>query len=175
MPGFSLNLIRVGGEQFTAADEQTITNALLRTRAIYATVGFFVYRVENYAIPNADAGGFSFIDQDSEAEFLTGYWTVPNNAIDVFLVKGYAGPVGGLSPTPGSCDKNLSWPNMTGVVVELVGEPTSIALPHEVGHYLGLSHEFGNPLNLMYTEAPNGGLLTFGQGVIVRAHCFIEP
>jgi hypothetical protein len=174
MPGFSLNLIRVGSEQFTAADEQTIATALLRTRAIYATVGFSVYREEHYFIPNTRAEGYSVIDQDIEAEWLTALWTVPNNAIDVFLVKGYVGVKAGLSPLSGPCDKNLNLPYITGSVVELVGDLTSIVLPHEVGHYLGLPDEPGDSMNLMYPSAPNGGLLRFGQGVIIRSHCFIE-
>jgi hypothetical protein len=172
MPGFSINLIRVGAEQFTAIDEQTIQSALLRMRAIYATVGFYVGTYDYY-ISNAQAQGYSVIDQEVEAEWLTASWTVPNDAIDVFLVKGFVGPPAGLSPTPGPCDKNLPWLSMTGAVVELIGDATGIALPHEVGHYLGLQHELTDATNLMYTEAPNGGLLRFDQGVIMAGHCSV--
>ena len=56
------------------------------------------------------------------------------------------------------------------------------ALPHEIGHYLGLSHESGNQdsMNLM-TEADKPGvtlrnsvLLNSSQGNTVRSHCFVK-
>ena len=59
------------------------------------------------------------------------------------------------------------------VVVELVGEATKIAFPHEICHYLGLDH-VGDPTNLMYETTSNGGHLTFGQGVEMAAHCFVR-
>jgi hypothetical protein len=173
MAGISLNIIRVGSEQFTPADETIISYAITYTRAIYGSVGISIPRVEDYFITNAQAGGFAIIDQDSEAEFLTSQWTVPNNAIDVFVVKLYVGGRAGLSPVKGPCNKDLAYPTMTGVVVELVDVLTNQVLAHEVGHYLGLDHE-DDTTNLMYQDVPNGGLLTFLQGIAMSTHCFIE-
>jgi len=173
MPGISLNIIRVGTEQFTAADETTISNAINLLRNTYATIGLSLRRVEHYGIPNSRTNGRDIIDNDGEAETLTDEWTVPNNAVDVFFVKLYVGSVAGLSPRPGPCDKNAK--GMDGAVVELIGGLTSQVLAHEVGHYLGLAHVTGDSTNLMFPSVPNGGTLTAAQGNIMRSHCFVEP
>ncbi|MBM7800728.1 hypothetical protein JOE57_003649 [Microlunatus panaciterrae] len=163
----------MGSEQFTADDETILSFAVNYTRAIYGSVGIAINRVEDYFISNEQAGGYAVIDQDSEAEFLTSQWTVPNNAIDVFVVKLYVGGTAGLSPVKGTCNKDLPFPTMTGVVIELVDVLTNQVLAHEVGHYLGLDHET-DTTNLMYKDVPNGGLLTFLQGIAMSTHCFIE-
>lgn len=173
MPAISLNIIRVGSEQFTAADETTISNAINFLRNTYATIGLSLRRVEHYFIPNARANGRDVIDNDGEAETLTDEWTVPNNAIDVFFVKLYVSSTAGLSPVGGPCDKNAK--GMDGTVVELIGSLTGLVLAHEVGHYLGLSHVTGDSTNLMFPTGPNGGTLTAAQGNIMRSHCFVEP
>lgn len=173
MPGISLNIIRVGSELFTAADETTINNAINFLRNTYATVGLSLRRVEHWIIPLARANGRDVIDNDGEAETLTDEWTVPNNNVDVFFVKLYVGTTAGLSPVGGPCDKNAK--GMDGAVVELIGGNTNIALAHEVGHYLGLSHVTGDSTNLMFPSAPNGGTLTAAQGNTMRSHCFVEP
>ena len=65
MAGISLNIIRVGSEQFTPDDETTISFAINYTRAIYGSVGISIIRLEDYFITNAQAGGYAVIDQDS--------------------------------------------------------------------------------------------------------------
>jgi len=173
MASIGLNIIRVGSENFTAANETEISNAINTFRNIYATVGVTLTRVENWIIPLARAGGRDVIDNDGEAESLTKEWTVPNHSVDVFVVKLYVGSVAGLSPVNGPCDKNAK--GMNGSVVELITGLTGNILAHEVGHYLGLPHVTGNSNNLMFPSVPNGGQLTASQGATVRAHCFIEP
>jgi hypothetical protein len=172
MPNLSINVIRVGSDRFTAANDSTIVTAVDTTRTIYATVNLTLLRVQWYNITTAQARGREIIDSDGEAEALTDEWTVSNNAIDVFFVRSYLGWVAGLSPTLGPCDKNAK--GMDGVVVELIGSNTGQALAHELCHYLGLWHHDWDPSNLMYTTVPNGGLLTGGQGWIMGAHCFVE-
>jgi len=172
MPGISVNLIRVGSDQFTAADITTINNAVTFLRNVYATVGLGVRRVEHYVITTAQAKGRDVIDNDGEAEALTDEWTVHNNAVDVFLVKSYVGATAGLSPAPGPCDKDAK--GMDGSVVELLGSTTGFVLAHEVGHYLGLQHVPGDSTNLMFPSVPNGGTLTGSQGNTMKGHCFIE-
>jgi hypothetical protein len=171
MPAVSVNLIRVGSEQFSSADEATINAAVTTLRNTYSTVGLTIRRVENWIISNAQAKGRDVIDSDSEAETLTDEWTVPNHNVDVFLVKLYVGAVAGLSPVAGPCDKDAK--GMDGSVVELVGSTTGLVLAHEVGHYLGLSH-VTDSTNLMFPSVPNGGQLTAAQGNTMRSHCFIE-
>jgi Metallo-peptidase family M12B Reprolysin-like len=173
MPGISLNIIRVGSEQFTAADESTIRSAIETLRGTYATIGLTLRRVEDHFITTAQAEGHDVIDSDGEAEDLTDEWTIPNNAVDVFFVKLYVGGVAGLSPMDGPCDKGSK--GMTGTVVELSGSTTGQVLAHEVAHYLGLSHVTGDSTNLMFPSVPNGGTLTTAQGNTMRSHCFVEP
>jgi Metallo-peptidase family M12B Reprolysin-like len=173
MPGISINIIRVGFENFSSADVTTINNAIETLRNTYATVGLTLRRVERYIISLADANGRDVIDSNGEAESLTDEWTVPNNAVDVFFVKLYVGSVAGLSPVSGPCDKNAK--GMDGAVCELIGGTTGQVLAHEVGHYLGLSHVTGDSTNLMFPSAPNGGLLTAAQGNTIKSHCFVEP
>jgi Metallo-peptidase family M12B Reprolysin-like len=172
MPGISINIIRVGSEQFTSADLTTINNAITVLRNAYATVGLTLRRVEHFIITNAQANGRDVIDNDGEAETLTDEWTVNNNAVDVFIVKLYVGSVAGLSPVNGPCDKNAK--GMDGTVVELVGGTTGQVLAHEVGHYLGLPH-VSDSTNLMFPSVPNGGTLTAAQGNTIKSHCFVEP
>lgn len=173
MPAISINIIRVGVENFTTADATTINNAINTMRSIYSTVGLTLRRVERWHITLAAANGRNVIDNNGEAETLTDEWTVPNNNVDVFVVKLYVGSVAGLSPVPGPCDKNAK--GMDGTVVELIGGTTGQVLAHEVGHYLGLGHVTGDSTNLMFPSVPNGGVLTNGQGNTMKSHCFIEP
>jgi len=173
MPSVNVNIIRVGSENFTTADELTITNAIATMKTIYATVGFTIPVVENWVISLAQANGRDVIDNDGEAETLTDEWTVPNRSIDVFAVKLYVGPVAGLSPAPGPCNKDAK--GMDGSVIELNGSVTGQILAHEVGHYLGLAHKDGDSTNLMFPSVPNGGLLTAGQGDVMLRHCFVSP
>jgi hypothetical protein len=173
MPSVNINIIRVGIENFTAGDHTTVDNAIATMRSIYATVDMDVPVVEFWDIPLASANGRDIIDDNGEAEALTGEWTVPNRSIDVFVVKLYVGTVAGLSPAPGPCGKNGK--GMTGAVVELVDSTTGHGLAHEVGHYLGLAHKDSDSTNLMFPTIPNGGLLTAGQGDAMRQHCFVTP
>jgi hypothetical protein len=172
MPRISINIIRVGSDQFTTADESEISSAIAFTRATYATVGLTLDRVLHFAIPTASARGREIINDDSEASTLTDEWTVNNNAIDVFFVRLYAGTTAGLSPVAGPCDKNAK--GMDGTVVEIRPGKTGVILAHEVCHYLGLHHVDNDSSNLMFPSVPNGGQLTAGQGWIIGCHCFIE-
>lgn len=177
-----LNLIRVGIESFTNADEQEIDGAVEFTRNTYATVNLGVGRVERFFITTADANGRDNINNDPEAVALTDEWTVPNSAFDVFFVLTYSGSTIGLSAVDGPCDKDAK--GMDGSVVAIEGSPntTGLALAHEVGHYLGLPHvdlpgTADDPItgqNLMFPSVPNGGNLTASQGSTMRSHCFVK-
>jgi hypothetical protein len=172
-PHVHLNLIRVGIESFTAGDEAQIDRALQQTRAIYATVGLGVGRVVRYLIGTADARGREHIESTNEARSLADEWTVPDDAVDVFLVLTFAGITGGFSPIPGSCDKNRK--GESGAVAAIdTGPFLGIALAHEVAHYLGLDH-VRNPANLMFGDGLPGVSLTTSQGATMRRHCFVKP
>lgn len=137
-----LNLIRVG-DLFTDAQDQDINNATHKLREIYGTVNLGIGRIEHYFITVVQADGKEHIDNGGEAETLTNEWTVPNDALDVFLVRTSWGDgeveTVGLSKTHSPCDKDASCA-MTGSVVSLGGLITGWVLAHEVSHYLGLSH-----------------------------------
>jgi hypothetical protein len=169
-----LNLILVGSESFTDADEAEIDAAVQATRDFYATVSLGVGRVLRFVVSTDQANGHDNIDSDSEAEDLTNEWTVHNDALDVFFVLTYATSTVGLSEVDGSCDKDGK--GMTGSVVAIEGSAntTGFCLGHEVGHYLGLEHTDNSPGNLMFPTVPNGGNITSSQGSTMRSHCFVR-
>jgi hypothetical protein len=177
MPHVSINLIYVGWENFSQDDVATVDAACWATRQVYWQVGFDMFGFSAYSIPVAEAQGYSYIDDNSEADWLTSQWTIPGDGIDVFLVKGFAGQAAGLSPTPGPCDKYQTYPPMTGSVVEVVGAATSNALPHEIGHYLGLDDDYTDPNNVMYYAIDGSNpvahpVMTPVQGIFIASHCF---
>jgi hypothetical protein len=168
-----VNVIRVGIESFTDADEEEIDFAVHSTRSYYAAVNLGIGRVERYRITTADANGRDYIDNDGEAEALTDEWTVSNDAADVFIVRGYAGTTIGLSRVDGPCDKDAK--GMDGSVVAIESTPTisGLVFAHELAHYLGLGH-VNDSNNLMNPTVPNGGQLTSSQGSTMRSHCFVK-
>jgi hypothetical protein len=177
MPHVPVNLIYVGWEDFTADDKAVVEAACWATRQVYWQVGFDIFGFDAYSISVADAAGYAYIDSDAEAKWLTSDYTIPGRSIDIFLVKGYATATAGLSPVNGPCNKYATYPWMTGSVVELVGADTNVAMPHEIGHYLGLEHNYSDPANLMYDTVSSGGpggipVLTYAQGVQIAQHCF---
>lgn len=169
-----MNIIRVGIESFTTADEEEIDAAIQFTRDTYATVSLGVGRVERFQITTAEAKGRDNIGGDGEAEDLTNEWTVPNNALDVFFVLTYAGATIGLSRVDGPCDKDAKGMDGSVVAIEGSGNATGFVLAHEVGHYLGLSHTNNVSGNLMFPSIPNGGALSAGQGTDMRDHCRVR-
>jgi hypothetical protein len=176
MPHVPVNLVYVGWENFSSADVAAVNAAAWATRQVYWQVGFDMFGFDAYSITVAEAQGYAYIDDDTEARFLTGQWTIPGNGVDVFLVKGYTGPTAGLSPVGGPCDKYLTYPSMTGAVVEVLGTTTNSIMPHEIGHYLGLDH-VNDPANLMYPSVDLGGFtavpqLNFAQSITIAQHCF---
>ncbi|MET9959388.1 hypothetical protein ABZ128_09935 [Streptomyces sp. NPDC006326] len=177
MPHVAVNLIYVGWENFTDTDKAVVNAACWATRQTYWQVGFDIFGFDAYSISVADAQGYAYIDSDAEATWLTSDYTIPGRSVDVFLVKGYATSTAGLSPVPGPCNKYLTYPSMTGSVVELIGAGTNVAMPHEIGHYLGLHDDYSDPTNLMYYTVSSGGpsglpVLTFAQGAQMAQHCF---
>lgn len=198
---FHLNLIRVGLESFTPANNQAIDAALESLRTIYANAGFGIGRVLRFEIAEEQANDSGVVQGilvfDSLADDLTNAWTVHNNGLDVFLVLVFdPAPntqVIGRSAVGGPCDKDDSCV-MTGCVVSLETASTGQVLAHEAGHYLGLSHinnltaaivdldNDGNVdptipasvvANLMFpVMTPTSLVLNNFQRAIMTGHCF---
>ena len=159
-----LNLIRVGVETFTDADEQEIDSAVAFMRDTYATVDFGVANVGRRAISSDKAGGFVNIGSDDEAVELTREFAIDNARIDVFFVRTYAGSSSGSGPFFGPKDKDVKR-EMTGIVLALEGSTTvtGFVLAQLVCRYLGLGPR-QDASNLMSSQVPNGGELTARQG-----------
>ncbi len=148
-PHLHLNLIRVGIENFSDADEREIDSALERVREIYAQVPLGIGRAERSFIAEKDAleSGVvgSVLVDDGSAKTLMNDWSGPRpDALDVFFVLHWSsdrpGKVG-VAPIPGSCDKDGGiCDNSTGAMISLEGNATGRTMAHEVGHYLGLEH-----------------------------------
>ena len=172
-PHIALNLIRT--DAFDIGLQQEIDFGLKTMRRIYASVNIGVGRVRRYVVPP----GHEVIPGHDEAVELWEEYSVPNDGIDVFLVRVIPGGVNGISPTGGTCDKDSK--DDSGCVIDMqdgsdgVGFSLGQLIAHEVGHYVGLPHEEDLPDNLMYPQVPNGGRLYGGQGGSMVLHCAIEP
>jgi hypothetical protein len=177
-----LNVIRVGIDQFTAAQLDRIDYAIFKTRNIYASVSLGVGRVQHWDVSTADSNGRDDLGSEDEAEDLTQEWSVPNNGIDVFVVRNISDTdFVGISPVDGPCDKNAKGMNgAIGGEVNRTDDPFARSFAHEVGHYLGLSHENDQRDNLMCQSSRANSLrdsvlLTAGQGSNMRDHCAVRP
>ncbi len=142
---FHLNIVRVGTNAngfLPQVDEQNVDCAVHVTRDIFAAAGIGIGRVQRgWHIELSENTGYDVIGDDCEAEDLVDEYSVANDGIDCFLVPLYDGDVGGYAPSGGD-----------GVVVESrEGDffGTARTMAHELGHYLGLGHENGDPNNLM--------------------------
>ena len=178
-----MNVIAVGSELFTDAEDQQIDYFIFKLRNIYSQVNIGVGRVRHFGATVAESGGLDAPTTEGQLSDLTQRFTVPNNALDLFLpfnmnVPSNGGSVLGLSPVNGPCNKNAK--GMNGSVVGLFGsEQTARSGCHELGHYLGLGHENGSPDNLMAQSSVANSIrdsvqLTAGQGSNVGVHCFIQ-
>jgi hypothetical protein len=116
-----LNVIRVGVDLFTTDEFGKIDYSIYRIRNIYRQVSLGIGRIEHYDILVADANGRDDLGSQSEAEDLTHEWTVPNDALDVFVVHNIsASDFVGISAIDGPCDKDAKI-GMNGVVAGEVG------------------------------------------------------
>jgi hypothetical protein len=175
IPTIDVNLISVGRDNFTAANIEQMLNSLTATRQIYCQADFNVGTVRRYVISAADAGALEIIDSAAEAEQLTDGWTVPNAALDVFVVRSMNG-ADGWSAVGGPCDKNAGGSVMTGTVVSLNGDHgnSGNTFAHEIGHYLGLDHiaDADNFIGNNGSSNSNTRILAW-QGDLMKKHCMV--
>lgn len=177
-----MNVILVGVEDFNDLDARATDNALHTARTVYGAVGLGIGRIARFQISKAQAHGLNVINSDDQATDLANDWTVPNDGLDIFLVRNAWGNTVGVSDAPGPCDKNDTYDAadakfyMTGSVVDIESQISTLA--HEAGHYLGLQHvdpkDPKNANNLMLPAAPSNPVLTSSQGQTMRKHCFAK-
>ena len=185
---FHLNVITVGSDQFTDADHLEIDYSIFKLRNVYRPVGLGVGRIRHWVISTAAANGLDTPTTTGQLEDLTEAWTVPNDGIDMFIphnmsISSNGGMTLGFSAIDGPCDKNAK--GMSGPTCGLWGrEQTARTFAHELGHYVGLSHNHGEACptttagqnNLMAQSrcalsTRNSTLLTSSQGTNTRDHC----
>jgi hypothetical protein len=184
-----VNVIRVGIDNFTADEVDRIDYAIYKIRNVYRAVSLGVGRVEHYDVTSADADGKDDLGSPGEAEELTQDWTVPNNGLDVFMVDNISDPdFVGISPIDGPCDKDAKgWSGVIGGEVNRGAEGVARTFAHEIGHYLGLSHNHGDDCPTTATGRANlmaqtrcadsvrdSVLLTGSQGSNMRDHCSVD-
>jgi len=172
-----INVILVGSDAFSAAENQQVNDSLDIVRTIYGSVGLGIGTVKRYAIPVSAAGSLVTVTSNSDARAITNRWAVDNTGVDLFVVRSMTGGADGWSPTGGTCDKQTK-KEMTGSVVSLNGNTASSGntFAHELGHYLGLSHipDAGNFMGNNGQSNANTAI-TADQGTTMKSHCSVQP
>jgi hypothetical protein len=173
---YHVNVIQVAPEDFPSWATRQICYALQFTRDIFGGVGIGIGRVNWYHVTSAQAGSKAVIDSEAEASDLTSDWTVPNDGLDLFVVRLING-ADGWSAVNGSCNKDAG-KQMTGSVVEIYLDNDDYAgngFAHEMGHYLGLDHvaDSGNFIGGNGASDSWTGIFSW-QGDEMKKHCFMK-
>ena len=190
-PHLHVNIIRVGFDGIAAGDRdeavEKLDYAIYKIRNIYRAVSLGVGRVEHFVVDTADANGRDDIGSEDEADALSDEWSVPNDGIDVFVVRNISADFVGISPVPGSCEKG---PDNDGLVGGESGrgfDAVARTFAHEIGHFLNLPHNHGDDCpattagqnNLMAQtrcalSTRDSILLTSAQGSTMRGRCQVR-
>lgn len=192
---FHLNIIQVGFDLLADLDDarEMIDYCTYRARNIYRTRSLGLGRVLHWEISSADADGYDNIGSQGEARDLWEDWGVDNDGIDTFVTRTRNddddGPGLGLSPVDGDCDNGSSDDgNWGGDILTRGYDGLSRTLTHEVGHYLGLSHNHGDDDCPSTTAGQNRLMaqtgcaisvrtsvnLTSSEGNTIRDHCRVR-
>jgi hypothetical protein len=197
-----LNVIRVGYDAIPTASRdaavERLDYAVYKTRNVFGQRSLGVGRVEHHAVTSTQANGKDDIGSRSEAQDLWRSFSVNNDGLDVFVVRTIsARDFIGLSPVGGSCSKGSKDDGLLGGGNNRPSDGLARTFAHEVGHFLGLSHNHGagdtcascpatdaGKSNLMAqtrcTTCPGGAgvrdstLLTSAQGTSMRGHCSVR-
>ncbi|MBK7374305.1 MAG: hypothetical protein IPJ02_01640 [Chitinophagaceae bacterium] len=157
MGGWGINIIMVGS--YSAAEQTTISNGIADARNVYENFGLTFSSVDFWSISNAQAGGYTVLNDDDEFDDLVDDWTVPGNSVDCFVVRGFYASVAGLSPAPGPDGKDGTCES-DGLAVS----NSMVCLAHELGHYMG-GHDHADSLgrdNVMHSIC-GGRQFTYDQ------------
>lgn len=188
-----LNLIEVGLDTLPAAEltatDDRIDYAVHRIRQIYRARQLGLGRVLYFWVTAAASNGRDDLGSESEADTLSGEWSVNNDGVDMFLVRVISDTdFVGISPVPGDCAKGGKSDGMVGGEVNRAAEAFSRTAAHELAHFLDLPHNHGDDCptadsardNLMAQtrcarSVRTSVLLTSGQGTTMRGRCQVRP
>jgi hypothetical protein len=143
MAGWGVNVIQVGS--YTAAEKASIQSGLDDARDLYENFGLTFSGVQWWIIRDDRVGGYQVLDDHGEWESLLDDWTVANDSVDCFVVRGMWETYGGWSPIPGPASKDGACQDDGLAVTRFLG-----CLAHEFGHYIGGHNHVDDTTNLMY-------------------------
>lgn len=129
------------GRTFNAGDRTGLAQAANHASSIYQQINLTMNRPENNWLVTGNTTQWETLSQ-AEFDDLLQYASVPNDGIDVFVVRDFTGGTG-ISPRPGDCTKGG---DSDGLVIDrrydadgnLYWRGMGQTLAHEAGHYFSL-------------------------------------
>lgn len=186
---FHMNVIQVGFDLAADLDNawEMLDYCTYRTRNIYRTRNLGVGRVLHFEVLSGEAQGFDDIGSRDEATDMWRSFSVQNNGIDVFVTRANSSSILGRSPVDGDCDKDGKDDGCWGGDLNRSFDGLSRTFAHELGHYLGLSHNHGDDCptstagrNRLMAQTGcaisvrTSVNLTSGEGSDARSHCMVR-
>jgi hypothetical protein len=182
MLSFGVNIIKVGA--FGSQEHVDLYDAVNQMRQVFERRDITLRGVNRHIISNADAGSYTTINSEDEFRDLLEDWSVPNNFVDVYVVQsfswsgfnGFAGGIPGPAAKGGRTDgvaaDKSGFTDASGTM-RLPVTTLAQLIGHEIGHYLGLSHQ-ETTNNLMRSNTGNRGPdLDYDQYRLMFPHGYV--
>jgi hypothetical protein len=174
-PHIHLDVILVGGDQFTTTQHEEVDCAVFGAREIFEQIPLGIGRITFHQIDVADADGLDIMTKKSEVKTLLRRYRGSNDdALDVFFPREYnADGKAGYGNAPG-CVKSTRVVN--GCVVSTGPSIGCIVIrrlmAHELGHALRLTHRDSSG-NLMESGGFGSNLTGQQQRRMLR-DCYVR-